>query len=220
MAGAGRGGLVSRCLVAFERSNRGGIIYAIEKNPSAFVTSVQILLPLVSFDKPLRRLQGRKEAEWGDKVQILHGDMRVIEIPEKADILVSELLGSFGDNELSPECLDGAMRFLTRKPPPSCFFLPTNALSAEGISIPSSYTAHLAPISSSKLQKEVNSKDEKGTETPYVVMFQAVNMLSGDGGGLRGACGPKVQECWSFFHPRPGAVLNAQGMSTPPPVVA
>ncbi len=30
----------------------------------------------------------------------------------KADILVSELLGSFGDNELSPECLDGAQKFL------------------------------------------------------------------------------------------------------------
>jgi protein arginine N-methyltransferase 5 len=27
---------------------------------------------------------------------------------DKADIMVSELLGSFGDNELSPECLDGA----------------------------------------------------------------------------------------------------------------
>lgn len=35
---------------------------------------------------------------------------------------VSELLGSFGDNELSPECLDGAQRFL--KP--------------DGISIPAS----------------------------------------------------------------------------------
>jgi len=76
---------------------------------------------LVSIGEPLRRLQARKEAEWGDKVQILHGDMRVIEIPEKADILVSELLGSFGDNELSPECLDGAMRFLRRTPPLSSF---------------------------------------------------------------------------------------------------
>jgi protein arginine N-methyltransferase 5 len=38
--------------------------------------------------------------------------MRFIDVPEKADFLVSELLGSFGDNELSPECLDGAMRFL------------------------------------------------------------------------------------------------------------
>jgi hypothetical protein len=41
--------------------------------------------------------------------------MRSIVLPEPADIIVSELLGSFGDNELSPECLDGAMRFLKRK---------------------------------------------------------------------------------------------------------
>lgn len=33
------------------------------------------------------------------------------------------MLGSFGDNELSPECLDGAQRFLKQ----------------DGISIPSSY---------------------------------------------------------------------------------
>ncbi|KAI7985377.1 Mediator of RNA polymerase II transcription subunit 34 [Camellia lanceoleosa] len=38
---------------------------------------------------------------------------------------ISELLGSFGDNELSPECHDGAQRFL--KP--------------DGISIPSSYVS-------------------------------------------------------------------------------
>lgn len=43
--------------------------------------------------------------------------MRHIEVPAFADILVSELLGSFGDNELSPECLDGAMRFLKREFP-------------------------------------------------------------------------------------------------------
>lgn len=41
--------------------------------------------------------------------------MRSLEIPELVDILISELLGSFGDNELSPECLDGAQRFLKRK---------------------------------------------------------------------------------------------------------
>jgi protein arginine N-methyltransferase 5 len=38
--------------------------------------------------------------------------MRDWKTDERADILVSELLGSFGDNELSPECLDGAQRFL------------------------------------------------------------------------------------------------------------
>ena len=60
-------------------------------------------------------LEERKALEWHDSVDVIHGDMRTIAIPELADILVSELLGSFGDNELSPECLDGAMRFLRRE---------------------------------------------------------------------------------------------------------
>lgn len=49
---------------------------------------------------------------WGDTVTVVSADMRLWDAPESADILVSELLGSFGDNELSPECLDGAQRFL------------------------------------------------------------------------------------------------------------
>jgi hypothetical protein len=40
-------------------------------------------------------------------VTLVSADMRHWQAPEQADILVSELLGSFGDNELSPECLDG-----------------------------------------------------------------------------------------------------------------
>ena len=39
------------------------------------------------------------------------GDMREWRAPVMADLLVSELLGSWGDNELSPECLDGAQRY-------------------------------------------------------------------------------------------------------------
>lgn len=54
---------------------------------------------------------------------------------EKADILVSELLGSWGDNELSPECLDGAQRFLKEG----------------GVSIPQEYTSFVAPMSSHKV---------------------------------------------------------------------
>jgi hypothetical protein len=48
---------------------------------------------------------------------------------------ISELLGSFGDNELSPECLDGAQRFLKH----------------DGINIPVSYTALIAPVQTSRL---------------------------------------------------------------------
>jgi protein arginine N-methyltransferase 5 len=143
--------------------------------------------------------------------------MRFIDVPEKADILVSELLGSFGDNELSPECLDGATRFL--KSAFEYFYkriLLIILVSADGMSIPSSYTAHLAPLSSSKLYNEARTaKDLKSSETPYVVMFQAVNILSGDGGGSSGKCGCKIQECWEFEHPRRDAVLDPRGQSLP-----
>lgn len=43
---------------------------------------------------------------------LISTDMRHFTPSEKVDILVSELLGSFGDNELSPECLDGAQKHL------------------------------------------------------------------------------------------------------------
>lgn len=69
----------------------------------------------------------------------MSADMRHWQAPEQADILVSELLGSFGDNELSPECLDGAQSFL--KP--------------GGISIPASYTSFLHPITTHKLWNDV-----------------------------------------------------------------
>ncbi|KAF8604211.1 PRMT5-domain-containing protein [Ceratobasidium sp. AG-I] len=181
VAGAGRGPIVSNCIRAVERSGRDARIYAVEKNPSAFVT-----------------LQGRKAREWPSNVELKFGDMRSVQLPEPVDILVSELLGSFGDNELSPECLDGAMRLL--KP--------------DGISIPSSYTAYLAPISASKLYNDPSGalREVKAAETPYVVMLHAINTLSGDGGDDYPTCGSKIQDCWDFEHPRGGIVLDPQGL--------
>jgi protein arginine N-methyltransferase 5 len=61
--------------------------------------------------------------------------MREWDAPHAAEILVSELLGSFGDNELSPECLDGAQRFLAH----------------DGVSIPRRYTSYLQPVTTAKL---------------------------------------------------------------------
>ena len=52
------------------------------------------------------QFQAQKDEQWGDKVEVVSGDMREWKDGGiKADIIVSELLGSFGDNELSPECL-------------------------------------------------------------------------------------------------------------------
>ncbi len=95
VVGAGRGPLVRAALAAAQKADRKIRVYAVEKNPNAIVT-----------------LQCLADEEWGDKVTIVSSDMRDWDAPEKADILVSELLGSFADNELSPECLDGAQKFL------------------------------------------------------------------------------------------------------------
>lgn len=42
-------------------------------------------------------------------------------------------------------------------------------------------------------------------------MFQAVNILSGTKATADNRCGPQVQECWEFEHPRRDAVLDGRG---------
>lgn len=159
VVGAGRGPLMTCSIRAADAAKRKVKFYAIEKNPNAVVT--------------LRRMN---EEYWGGQVTVVHTDMRYWEAPEKADIMVSELLGSFGDNELSPECLDGAQKFL----------------SETGISIPSRYTSYLAPMSSQKLWNEVTSyKDLEHVETPYVVKFLKMTELA------------EPKYVWEFNHPNP-----------------
>jgi protein arginine N-methyltransferase 5 len=61
-------------------------------------------------------------------------------------------------------------------------------------------------------QAQKKSKnDEIAYETPYVVMFQQVNLLSGDASDTNGRCGGRVQECWGFEHPRRDMVLDSRG---------
>ena len=70
-------------------------MYAVEKNPSAVYI-----------------IQRRNEKEWGGVVEVISSDMRDWRPGQILDIVISELLGSFGDNELSPECLLGAAHLL------------------------------------------------------------------------------------------------------------
>lgn len=145
VVGAGRGPLVTASLNAAEMAYQNVKVYAVEKNPNAVIT-------LQAFQRDL----------WKDKVTVVSCDMRDWNPPEKADIIVSELLGSFGDNELSPECLDNVMKFLRD----------------DGINIPQSYTSYIAPMHSSKLYNEVRQLRDKDKhplanfETPYVVHLQ------------------------------------------------
>ena len=145
-------------------------------------------------------------------MRIVAGDMRVVTAVAEGsvDVIVSELLGSFGDNELSPECLDGAQRFL-RRPVPShsltsgpAHVLPGTAPSppphdAGGVSIPAAYTSFLAPIHAPRLWNEARAFEAAGKgdppgkwmATPYVVRMAAATLLG------------KPQAVFTFRHPNP-----------------
>ncbi|VDK83592.1 unnamed protein product, partial [Litomosoides sigmodontis] len=125
LLGAGRGPLMQMIIEAEELFNAKSCnrrdllkleLYSMEKNTHAIVT-----------------LQFRNKHHWKNRVQIIEGDIRKLSEKVKAgqlpppDLVVSELLGSFGDNELSPECLDSITDVL----------LPTT------ISIPQQYTSYI-----------------------------------------------------------------------------
>ncbi|ANB11215.1 Hsl7p [Sugiyamaella lignohabitans] len=202
VVGAGRGPLIDRVLKAASAANRTVKVLALEKNDSAYIYLLK-----------------RQAQDWGSAVQIIRGDMRTWVPPPNTpavNILVSELLGSFGDNELSPECLDGAQRLLD----------PVN-----GITIPSSYSSHITPIFSPKLfasawslsaANSSGSQSGNGPATnshsiasirasrpgmcsadalhsPYVVMMEQVDFVS-----------EKIIQAWTFTHPIQNMLPNNQ----------
>lgn len=258
VVGAGRGPLVTRALKASAQAGVEIDIWAVEKNPNAFVL-----------------LQRHNETLWGGKVTLVQSDMRswkgprvrrqaaqesqervgeslgiedsLIYTPKKSendpgrasdfsvpeassishthvDILVSELLGSFADNELSPECLDGVNDLINP---------------VHGISIPASYSAHLTPISAPKLHSDVINQtvsNPAAPETPYVVMLHAIDFLSSSDSPVatdaasqnsaNRASGstapiaatefpaPFVQTAWSFSHPNRNIPAQSTSRST------
>lgn len=140
------------------------------------------------------------------------------------DIVVSELLGSFADNELSPECLDGVNDLINPD---------------HGISIPASYSAHFTPVSAPKLHSDVMNQtvsNPAAPETPYVVMLHAIDFLStmdppvnadianqnaanrSSGSGNITAVTefptPLVKTAWSFSHPNPNIPTQSLSQST------
>jgi len=158
VVGAGRGPLVVAVRSAAAKAKADVRVWAVEKNPNAVVT-----------------LRHRSKIEGWTNVEIIPGDMRFWDSPQKADLIVSELLGSFGDNELSPECLDGAQRFLA----------------SDGVCIPTSYTSYLTPVSTPKLWNDVkNYSDLAHFETAYVVKFHQAFYPTKD-----------IKPCFTFEHP-------------------
>lgn len=214
VVGAGRGPLVKMCLEAVSKINKylvsdclnneiesniirtvsqvKPLVIAIEKNPSA-----------VLYLHSLRS----QEAAWQGTVEVVKCDMRYASSQKrkypvlarmiederyKADLVVSELLGSFGDNELSPECLVGAQ---------CCGLMKRTC-----VSIPQRYTSFLAPVSSmtlhSKARAQAYSAHDtlegpagkpcgilQAMETPYVVRTHSASQTH------------QELPCWEFSHP-------------------
>ncbi len=234
--GAGRGPLVTKALRASEDVGVEIDIWALEKNPNAFVL--------------LQNHNANLEL-WANRVKLVKSDMRIWRGPWRqkestssgpigqaisaephsslsmdrpapeatsspletenyhVDILISELLGSFADNELSPECLDGVQHLLNP---------------VHGISIPASYTAHVTPIAAPKLHADTSTQalsNPNATETPYVVMLHAVDYISTTTTTTTSSTTPRpptstttpqsqpsppqqmpnIQKAWSFTHP-------------------
>lgn len=185
VVGAGRGPIVRRVLAAADRVWIPVRVYAVEKNPNAVIT--------------LRSIAG-SDAAWKGRVTVVQEDMRRWDAPEMADVLVSELLGSFSDNELSPECLDGAQRLLSRP---------------HGVCIPQSYTSHIHPIMSQRLWNGVGAMAaadpcslvrtnggsgfvSKWFETPFVVRLHNVYAIDAP------------QPVFTFSHPNYGGTQQTQ----------
>jgi len=159
--GAGRGPLIRKALKAAEKAQVKIKVIALDKNPNAIVTLRNMI----------------NDEGLADRVTLFAGDMRMLQGDIKGDILMSELLGSFGDNELSPECLNPTAKFL--KP--------------GGIFIPYSYTNYVVPMSSQIIWNEVNLFASQGFsarvpiaqqlypfELPYVVRIFSATFPCGD----------------------------------------
>lgn len=169
VCGAGRGPLVTRALRAAQSANRKIRMIAVEKNPNAYV-----------------HLLGKNRDVWNNQVTIFKSDMRSWNPDFTVDILISELLGSFADNELSPECLDGVQRVLDP---------------VDGVMIPQSYSAHFTPLLAPKIHADIASRksDPDAAETPYVVMLHAVDFLAEN---------QHIEKVWEFNHPVDPAVIS------------
>ena len=140
VVGAGRGPLVEKTLKSAAKTSKFVRIFAVEKNTNAVIT-----------------LNTIRDLRWGGNkglpsgiVDVVSCDMRYWDAPHKADLVVSELLGSFGDNELSPECIDGVWKYVHE----------------DTISIPCSYSSYLCPVQSHRLYSQLFI-DKKVHTNPY-----------------------------------------------------
>jgi protein arginine N-methyltransferase 5 len=171
VVGAGRGGLVEASLDAIRSLVDPDIttrftITCVEKNRFAAISLNHKLLHKWNMPNT-------------PKIVIENIDMRDWRPDQKVDVLVSELLGSLGDNEASPECLNASVMELLSP--------------ARGVSIPHRYFSSLEPVSAHKAWSQV--RDMKKFQMPLVTLFHTHSRPS--------VQGPKM--LFEFVHARDSA---------------
>ncbi|KAG2734713.1 hypothetical protein G9P44_002719 [Scheffersomyces stipitis] len=127
IVGPGEGGIVDKLIDILKIMSLKVKITAYEKNP-----------------KCTQILKDKNRSLWDNLVDIKIEDIRTSNL-ERQDLVISELLGSFGDNEACPEIL-------------SFFNIPENR---PKIMIPESYTSYLQPV--------FTSLDPPSLQRPYLV---------------------------------------------------
>ena len=161
--GGGRGPIIRSVINAINNHNiekENYILFCVEKNLNAFNT----LLTL------------KKNEDIFSNVKMINADMRKFNPNnynlDKIDICISELLGSFGDNELSPECLINLKQYMSEK----------------GIMIPQEYTSYLRPIYCPSIWSNINSIKEN-YNSPYIILFKRAFYPI-----------EKIEKCFEFKH--------------------
>ena len=93
-----------------------------------------------------------KRAGFVDKFIPINKISYEVELPEKVDIVLSEILGNLGDNEdMTPILNDARKRFLTN----------------DGIFIPKQVQTYLVPVSSPKIHEQIKTKECRSITTSY-----------------------------------------------------
>ncbi|CUG33776.1 arginine N-methyltransferase, type II, putative [Bodo saltans] len=211
--GAGRGPLVSECLIAATDADVRVHVIALEKNPAA----VQFLRCKHQLDPAWKHL----EDFCGHQVSIVHGDGRTLASTvmmnsatqyllmfASVSCVVSELLGSAGDNELSPECIDGTVVELG-KIRNAADAIDLRRLNRPITSIPANVTFFATPVQSATLAHQIRSRrDCNGGHPPSALSTIYVSHMT------RAVMLDEPQAVWSFEHPPATATTTARDADT------
>lgn len=220
LLGCGRGPLIDEILSAASSLGVRVRLFAIEKNaPAAAFTA----------------LRWRCDPEWqhlaeafGHRLTVTVADGRTVydrraelDLPADfglCDVVVSELLGSFADNELSPECIEGFVAQLVKFQTDGA--AAGLAVNPSLVCIPQSYTAWAAPVHSQRLEAAVAEAAVKGlTVRPehcddrHRAVFHSVFVTNMS----RALTLAPPQVCWSFSHSWDESGRPAANGVAPPP---